>query len=65
MDRVSEDLGAFVKVMEYCPVYFEINADISHYNFRAITQGSWCPSPLPVHSPLPFSEARRIFREAA
>ena len=65
MDRVSEDLGAFVKVMEYCPVYFEINADISHYNFRAITQGSWCPSPLPVHSPLPFPEARRIFREAA
>jgi len=65
MDRVSEDLGAFVKVMEYCPVYFEINADISHYNFRAITQGSWCPSPHPVHSPLPFPEARRIFREAA
>ena len=27
--------------MDYCPVYFEVNADISHYNFRQITRGGW------------------------
>ena len=62
MDRVSEDLGAFVKVMEYCPVYFEINADISHYNFRAITQGSWCPIPPP---PSLIPSTRAVSFEAA
>eukprot|EP01043_Picozoa_sp_COSAG02_P018280 COSAG02_NODE_849_length_16548_cov_6.418384_18_plen_423_part_00 len=41
MDRLSEDLGAFCKIMDYCPAYFEVNADISHYNFRQITKGAW------------------------
>eukprot|EP01046_Picozoa_sp_COSAG06_P040769 COSAG06_NODE_4969_length_3822_cov_2.028464_2_plen_482_part_00 len=41
MDRLTEDLGAFCKIMDYCPVYFEVNADISHYNFRQITKGAW------------------------
>jgi hypothetical protein len=27
--------------MDYCPAYFEVNADISHYNFRQITAGGW------------------------
>ena len=26
MDRLSEDLGAFCKIMDYCPVYFEVDA---------------------------------------
>jgi hypothetical protein len=30
-----------VKIMDYCPAYFEVNADISHYNFRQITAGGW------------------------
>lgn len=41
MDRISEDLGAFCAIMDYCPVYFEVNADISHYNFRQINKGEW------------------------
>ena len=39
IDRVSEDPEAFCKIMDRCPVYFEVNADISHYNYRGITRG--------------------------
>jgi len=40
IDRVSEDVEAFCKIFDYCEVYFEVNADISHYNYRGITRGS-------------------------
>ena len=39
IDRVSEDVEAFCKIFDRCPVYFEVNADISHYNYRGITKG--------------------------
>lgn len=41
MDRLSEDPCGFVRIMEACPAYFEVNADISHYNFRALTRGRY------------------------
>eukprot|EP01048_Picozoa_sp_COSAG05_P018035 COSAG05_NODE_2568_length_2888_cov_3.537469_1_plen_263_part_00 len=40
IDRVSEDVEAFCKIFDRCPVYFEVNADISHYNYRGITKGA-------------------------
>lgn len=40
IDRISEDVAGFVRIMEKCPVYFEVNADISHYNYRCIKRGS-------------------------
>ena len=39
MDRLSEDPVGFVRIMDACPVHFEVNADISHYNYRAIKKG--------------------------
>eukprot|EP01052_Picozoa_sp_SAG31_P041571 SAG31_NODE_6339_length_2057_cov_3.064351_1_plen_506_part_00 len=38
--RVSEDPEAFVKIMDYSPVYFEVNIDISHYAYRNIVDGA-------------------------
>jgi sugar phosphate isomerase/epimerase len=40
IDRLSEDVDAFCKIMDACPKYFEVNADISHYNYRAIKRGA-------------------------
>eukprot|EP01046_Picozoa_sp_COSAG06_P036837 COSAG06_NODE_4101_length_4573_cov_2.309119_1_plen_491_part_00 len=40
IDRLSEDLEAFGKIMEKCNAYFELNADLSHYFYRGITQGT-------------------------
>ena len=40
IDRLSEDLEAFAKIMDRCNVYFELNADLSHYFYRGITQGT-------------------------
>eukprot|EP01048_Picozoa_sp_COSAG05_P027504 COSAG05_NODE_8056_length_741_cov_0.671340_1_plen_182_part_01 len=40
IDRISEDVAGFVRIMDKCPVYFEVNADISHYVYRAIKRGS-------------------------
>lgn len=39
VDRISEDPEAFCKVFEYCPIYFEVNADLSHYLYRNICRG--------------------------
>ena len=39
IDRVSEDPEAMCKIMDRCPAYFELNADISHYNYRGIKRG--------------------------
>ena len=39
IDRISEDLEAFTKIMERAPV-FEVNADLSHYIYRGITKGT-------------------------
>ena len=33
---MQEDPAGFVAIMEACPVYFEVNLDVSHYNFRQI-----------------------------
>ena len=33
---LQEDPAGFVAIMEACPVYFEVNLDVSHYNFRQI-----------------------------
>jgi hypothetical protein len=38
IDRLSEDPEAFCKIFDRAP-YFEVNADISHYNYRGITKG--------------------------
>lgn len=38
IDRLSEDLEAFGKIMDRSP-FFELNADLSHYFYRGITQG--------------------------
>ena len=40
IDRISEDVEGFCKIMDRAP-YFEINADISHYNYRGITKGAF------------------------
>ena len=42
IDRISEDLEAFTKIMDYAEptAPFEINADLSHYIYRGITKGS-------------------------
>lgn len=40
IDRLSEDLEAFGKIMDRCNVHFELNADLSHYFYRGITQGA-------------------------
>ena len=39
VDRISEDPEGFCAIMDACPVYFEVNADISHYNYCGITKG--------------------------
>jgi len=39
MNMVSEDPMGFCRIMDACPVYFEVNADISHYLFREIKHG--------------------------
>eukprot|EP00929_Paragymnodinium_shiwhaense_P089388 TRINITY_DN49543_c0_g1_i1.p1 TRINITY_DN49543_c0_g1~~TRINITY_DN49543_c0_g1_i1.p1 ORF type:complete len:398 (+),score=62.42 TRINITY_DN49543_c0_g1_i1:147-1340(+) len=39
IDRISEDPEAFCKIFDYCPSYFEVNADISHYLYRNICRG--------------------------
>ena len=39
VDRISEDLQGFVNIMDACPVFFEVNADISHYNYCGIEKG--------------------------
>eukprot|EP00747_Dinoflagellata_sp_TGD_P063006 gnl/TRDRNA2_/TRDRNA2_153271_c0_seq4.p1 gnl/TRDRNA2_/TRDRNA2_153271_c0~~gnl/TRDRNA2_/TRDRNA2_153271_c0_seq4.p1 ORF type:complete len:330 (+),score=65.97 gnl/TRDRNA2_/TRDRNA2_153271_c0_seq4:1237-2226(+) len=39
VDRISEDPEAFCKIFDYCPTYFEVNADISHYLYRNINRG--------------------------
>ena len=39
IDRVSEDVQAFCRIFDLCPAYFEVNADISHYNYRGISKG--------------------------
>eukprot|EP00747_Dinoflagellata_sp_TGD_P125174 gnl/TRDRNA2_/TRDRNA2_174119_c0_seq3.p1 gnl/TRDRNA2_/TRDRNA2_174119_c0~~gnl/TRDRNA2_/TRDRNA2_174119_c0_seq3.p1 ORF type:complete len:394 (+),score=50.88 gnl/TRDRNA2_/TRDRNA2_174119_c0_seq3:51-1232(+) len=39
IERISEDPEAFCKIFDYCPVYFEVNADISHYIYRNIQRG--------------------------
>merc|ERR1719384_1938453 len=39
VDRISEDPEAFCKIFDYCPVYFEVNADISHSLYRNINRG--------------------------
>lgn len=39
IDRVSEDPEAFCKIFDYCPSYFEVNMDISHYLYRNIVRG--------------------------
>ena len=44
-----QDVEAFCKIFDLCPTYFEVNADISHYNYRAITKGD--PSPPSPHPP--------------
>ena len=36
MNMISEDPAGFVAIMEACPVYFEVNLDVSHYNYRQI-----------------------------
>ena len=38
IDRLSEDVEGFCKIFDRAP-YFEVNADISHYNYRGITKG--------------------------
>ena len=38
IDRISEDIEAFTKIMDRA-VPFEINADLSHYIYRGISQG--------------------------
>jgi len=40
VDRISEDPEAFCKIFDYCPSYFEVNADISHYLYRNIHRGA-------------------------
>ena len=40
MDRLSEDPVGFVRIMDACPAHFEVNADISHYSYRAIKKGA-------------------------
>ena len=40
IDRLSEDVVGFARIMDACPVYFEVNADISHYVYRGIKKGS-------------------------
>ena len=40
IDRVSEDVVGFAKIMDACPTYFEVNADISHYVYRGIKKGN-------------------------
>ena len=37
--KISEDITAFVKIMDLSP-YFEVNGDLSHYIFRGISKGS-------------------------
>lgn len=39
IDRISEDPQAFCKIFDYCPSYFEVNLDVSHYLYRNITRG--------------------------
>lgn len=39
IDRISEDVVGFAKIMDACPTYFEVNADISHYVYRGIKRG--------------------------
>lgn len=41
MDRMTEDPCGFVRIMQACPTYFEVNADISHYNYRGLTKGKY------------------------
>lgn len=40
IDRVSEDVVGFTRIMDACSTYFEVNADISHYVYRGIKKGS-------------------------
>jgi sugar phosphate isomerase/epimerase len=40
IDRVSEDVVGFARIMDACPTYFEVNADISHYVYRGIKKGN-------------------------
>lgn len=42
IERITEDPEAFVKIMDRAR-YFEINGDLSHYAYRAITQGRSLP----------------------
>jgi len=39
VDRVSEDLEAFTKIMRLCEYKFEVNGDLSHYVFKNIHKG--------------------------
>eukprot|EP01044_Picomonas_judraskeda_P013083 COSAG03_NODE_1943_length_3322_cov_2.875582_5_plen_121_part_00 len=39
IDRISEDVVGFCRIMDACPTYFEVNADISHYVYRGIKKG--------------------------
>eukprot|EP01051_Picozoa_sp_SAG22_P003286 SAG22_NODE_158_length_16966_cov_26.252446_5_plen_456_part_00 len=39
IDRITEDCVGFARIMDACPEYFEVNADISHYNYRGIKSG--------------------------
>merc|ERR1712139_453782 len=41
MNMVSEDPAGFCRIMDACSDYFEVNADISHYQFRQITHGKY------------------------
>ena len=36
----SEDVQAFQEIMQRCPVFFEVNGDLSHYIYRGIWQGA-------------------------
>jgi len=38
--RISEDPQAFCNIMDLCKVPFEVNGDLSHYQFRNIIRGS-------------------------
>ena len=41
IDRISEDIDAFVKIIEYAkPASFELNGDLSHYLYRGIKRGA-------------------------
>lgn len=39
--RVSEDPAALCKIFDYCPDYFEVNFDVSHYAYRCISTGRY------------------------